>query len=44
MPTYEYECQDCGHHIYPCAWTLFHKSRTKLTHWFSAKDLLTSNC
>ncbi len=37
-----YACQDCGHHIYPCAGTIFHKSRTKLTHWFFTMYLLTS--
>ena len=29
-----FACQDCGHHIYPCAGTIFHKSSTKLTNWF----------
>jgi len=37
-----YACQNCGHHIYPCAGTIFHKSRTKLTHWFFAMYLMTS--
>src|ERR1044071_8088148 len=37
-----YACQECGHHIYPCADTIFHKSRTKLTHWFFAMYLMTS--
>jgi transposase-like protein len=37
-----YACQHCGHHIYPCAGTIFHKSRTKLTHWFFAMYLMTS--
>jgi transposase-like protein len=37
-----YACQDCGHHIYPCAGTIFHKSRTKLTVWFFAMYLMTS--
>jgi transposase len=37
-----YACQECGHHIYPCARTIFHKSRTKLTHWFFAMYLMTS--
>lgn len=37
-----YACQHCGHHIYPCAGTIFHKSRTKLTHWFLAMYLMTS--
>ena len=37
-----YVCQHCGHHIYPCAGTIFHKSRTKLTSWFFAMYLMTS--
>lgn len=37
-----FACQECGHHIYPCANTIFHKSRTKLTHWFFAMYLMTS--
>ncbi|HYA74986.1 MAG TPA: IS1595 family transposase [Roseiarcus sp.] len=37
-----YACQECGHHVYPCADTIFHKSRTKLTHWFFAMYLMTS--
>ncbi|MGQ0741894.1 MAG: IS1595 family transposase [Alphaproteobacteria bacterium] len=37
-----YACQECGHHIYPCAGTIFHKSSTKLTHWFFAMYLMTS--
>src|SRR6266511_2277336 len=37
-----YACQACGHHIYPCAGTIFHKSRTKLTIWFFAMYLLTT--
>ena len=37
-----YSCQECGHHIYPCAGTIFHKSRTPLTHWFFAMYLMTS--
>jgi predicted RNA-binding Zn-ribbon protein involved in translation (DUF1610 family) len=37
-----YACQDCGHHIYPCANTIFHKSRTPLTYWFFAMYLMTS--
>jgi transposase-like protein/DNA-directed RNA polymerase subunit RPC12/RpoP len=37
-----YACQECGHHIYPCANTIFHKSRTPLTHWFFAMYLMTS--
>jgi len=37
-----YACQGCGHHIHPCAGTIFHKSRTKLTVWFFAMYLMTS--
>src|SRR5262245_16602900 len=37
-----YACQDCGHHIYPCAGTIFHKSPTPLTKWFFAMYLMTS--
>jgi transposase len=37
-----YVCQHCGHHIYPCADTIFHKSRTKLTEWFFVMYLMTS--
>src|SRR5205823_4985481 len=37
-----YACQECGHHIYPAAGTIFHKSRTPLTKWFFAMYLMTS--
>lgn len=37
-----YACQECGHHIYSCAETIFHKSRTPLTKWFLAMYLMTS--
>ena len=37
-----YACQECGHHIYPCAGTIFHKSRTPLTKWFLAMHLMTA--
>ena len=37
-----YACQVCGHHVYPCAGTIFHKSRTNLTKWFFAMYLMTS--
>jgi len=37
-----YACQECGHHVYPCAGTIFNKSRTKLTIWFFAMYLMTS--
>jgi transposase len=35
-------CQLCGHHIYPCAGTIFHKSPTPLTTWFFVMYLMTS--
>jgi transposase len=35
-----FACQLCGFHIHPCAGTIFHKSRTKLTHWFFAMYLM----
>lgn len=37
-----YACQHCGHHVYPCAGTVFQDSRTKLTLWFYAMYLFTS--
>lgn len=37
-----YACQNCGHHIYPCANTIFAKSRTPLMNWFFAMYLMTS--
>src|ERR1700687_1189979 len=37
-----YACQDCGHHVYPAAGTIFHKSSTPLTKWFFAMYLMTS--
>jgi transposase len=37
-----YSCQDCGHHVYPCAGTVFHKSPTNLTKWFHAMYLMTA--
>ena len=37
-----YACQACGHHVYPCAGTIFHKSSTPLTKWFFAMYLMTS--
>jgi len=37
-----YVCQHCGYHVYPCAGTIFHKSRTNLTKWFFAMYLMTS--
>lgn len=37
-----YACQWCGYHLYPCAGTIFEKSRTPLTLWFHAMYLMTS--
>jgi len=37
-----FACKDCGHHIYPCAGSIFHKSSTKLSIWFFAMYLMTS--
>src|SRR2546426_324651 len=37
-----FACQECGHHVYPAAGTIFHKSSTKLTKWFHAMYLMTS--
>lgn len=37
-----YSCQWCGHHIHPCAGTLFEDSRTSLQLWFYAMYLFTS--
>jgi transposase-like protein/predicted RNA-binding Zn-ribbon protein involved in translation (DUF1610 family) len=37
-----FACQECGHHVYPCADTIFHKSSTPLTNWFFAMYLMTS--
>lgn len=37
-----FACQECGHHVYPCAGTIFHKSSTPLTKWFFAMYLMTS--
>ena len=31
-----YSCSYCGHHIYPCAGTIFQDSRTPLHSWFYA--------
>jgi transposase-like protein len=35
-------CQHCGHHIYPAAGTIFHKSATPLSTWFFVMYLMTS--
>jgi transposase len=37
-----YSCQWCGHHVYPTAGTIFHKSTTSLVLWFWAIFLLSS--
>lgn len=31
-----YSCSQCGHHVYPCAGTIFQDSRTSLQVWFYA--------
>ncbi len=31
-----YSCAQCGHHVYPCAGTIFQDSRTSLQSWFYA--------
>lgn len=31
-----YACAHCGHHVYPCAGTVFQDSRTSLQLWFYA--------
>jgi transposase len=37
-----YSCQFCGHHVYPTAGTIFHKSTVSLQLWFYAVYLLSS--
>ena len=37
-----YACQECGHHYYPCAGTIFEHSSTPLTLWFHAMYLMTA--
>jgi transposase len=37
-----YSCQFCGHHIYPTANTIFHKSTTSMQMWFWAIFLMAS--
>src|SRR5438105_2418828 len=37
-----YSCQWCGHHVYPTAGTIFHKSTTSLHLWFYAIFLMSS--
>src|SRR2546430_13865719 len=38
-----YSCQFCGHHVYPTAGTIFHKSSTSLQLWFWAVYLIASS-
>ena len=38
-----YVCQECGHHYYPTAGSIFHKSRTPLTLWFHAMYMMATN-
>jgi transposase-like protein len=38
-----YSCQFCGHHVYPTAGTIFHKSRTSLKLWFRAIELVRAS-
>lgn len=38
-----YCCSQCGHHFYPTAGTIFHKSRTSLTDWFHVIYIMSSN-
>lgn len=37
-----YSCQFCGHHVYPTAGTIFHKSTVSLKMWFWAVYLMSS--
>ena len=37
-----YECQWCGHEIYPMVGTMFHRSHTPLQKWFYAMYLFTT--
>jgi len=38
-----YACGKCGHHTYPLAGTIFHKSSTALTDWFHAIWMMSAN-
>jgi transposase-like protein len=38
-----YQCTKCYHQIYPCANTIFEKSRTPLMYWFYAMFLFTTS-
>jgi transposase-like protein len=37
-----YSCQHCGHHVYPTAGTIFHKTTVSLQLWFYAIFLMAS--
>lgn len=37
-----YSCQHCGHHVYPTASTIFHKTTVNLQLWFYAIFLMAS--
>src|SRR5690349_15254371 len=37
-----YSCQHCGHHVYPTAGTIFHKSTLSMQLWFYAVFLMAS--
>ena len=37
-----YACANCGHHVYPCAGTIFQDSRTSLQSWFYAVYLFVT--
>lgn len=37
-----YSCQYCGHHVYPTAGTIFHKSTVSLQLWYYAIYLMSS--
>src|SRR5207237_8729199 len=37
-----YSCQFCGHHVYPTAGTIFHKSTLSLQLWFFAIFIMAS--
>src|SRR5687767_1695856 len=38
-----YSCAQCGHHLYPCAGTIFEHSRTPLRSWFRAIYLVVAS-
>jgi len=38
-----FKCKDCEAHIYPCAGTIFEKSRTPLKLWFHAMYMFTAS-